>query len=123
MDLSHIFDNGSKFDEFKRYRMQGQIDGRNVGVVLATKNKGYDTFALNCADLERLTAAKNNGKVDEAYVVFAKVIDFNTRVYCGQWTLEETQQKMGLLQPRGGRFGEFLVIPPGVAPEEDDPWM
>jgi hypothetical protein len=123
MDLSHIFDNGSNFDEFRRYRLLGQVDGKNVGVVLATKNKNYNSFALNCTDLERLTAAKRDGKIDEAYVVFAKVVDFNTRVFCGQWTLEETKQKMGLLQPKVGQFGEFLVIPLGVAPDEDDPWM
>ena len=123
MDLSHIFDNGSKFDEFRRFRMFGQVDGKRVGVALATKNKGFDTFALNCADVERLRAAKSDGKTDEAYIVFARIIDFNTRKYCGQWTVEEIDAKSQWLQPRMGKFGEFYVIPPGLAPaDESEPW-
>ena|SRR5215472_4331155 len=120
--LRDIFDAGSGFQEWRLYCVHGVRDGRNVGIVLATKNKGYNGFALNCADWEHLQSGISNGRVDAAFVVFAKV-DFNSRKYIGQWTLEEARQKLSYLEPKAGRFGKFYVIPAGLAPSEEDPWM
>jgi hypothetical protein len=63
----------------RRFRPSGwckywaEINGRKIGVVLATKSPQYDDCALNKAGFDRLLAAKREGRIDVAVVVAARV--------------------------------------------------
>jgi hypothetical protein len=118
--LANIFTD-SRFTEIRRNCWVGEVDGATVGVVLATRNPDYNTFALNKPDLQRLLDGKRNGRVDEAYIVTAHISGIQ-RSYCGAMAAEEVWHKIEVfgLRPRTGRFGEFFVLPPGFVPDDED---
>jgi hypothetical protein len=119
-DLSHIFTD-SLWQRLSRYRYYGEIDGVKIAVVLATKNPSFDNWALNKPDYDRAIAGKHDGRVDEAYVVAAKVNGAGVPQYCDQIDAEELRLKLANEVPRVGRFGEFFVIGPNVwSPSCDD---
>jgi hypothetical protein len=120
--LADIF-RDPRFAEIRRNCLYGVIDGVKIGVVIATRNPDYNNNALNRPELERLLAAKRNGKIDEAHVVAADV-NGTERTYCGAMSAEEVQQKIDAfwLRPRAGRFGEFYTLPLGFIPVEDTPF-
>jgi hypothetical protein len=113
-----------RFREFDLYRICGEVDGIKTGIVLATMNPGFSSYALNKGALERLRCAKLGNKVEEAYVVAAQVKG-KERVYRGFLPIEEVCHKIEVfgLEPRLGKFGEFFVLPPGMFPADDNtPW-
>src|SRR5258705_6348023 len=100
-----------RFARFGRYCYHVEIDGRKIGVVLATMNQGYDSYALNKAEFDRLLAARRDGRLDGAFVVIAKTNGSTTPTYCGEIDAEELDSQLRGLTPRSGRFGEFYVLP------------
>jgi hypothetical protein len=104
-----------------RYRHYGEIDGVKIAVVLATKNPSFDNWALNKPDFDRGISGKRDGRVDEAYVVAAKVNGVGVPKYCDQIEAEELLLKLANEEPRIGRYGEFYVIGSHVwSPSCDD---
>jgi hypothetical protein len=113
-----------RFKDFAFYSSFGEVNGVKIGVVFATMNVGFTTFALNKEMLERLANAKREGKADEAFVVAIRV-NGRKRVYCGFMPVEETCAKIDVfgLEPRTGAHGEFYILPPGFFPaSESDPF-
>jgi hypothetical protein len=113
-----------RFRQIGRWLRHGVIDGRRVGAVIATLNPGFVEYALNKAEEERLLAAKcEKAKLDEAYVIFARIDGFYQPTFSGARDAEELHQKilaMGL-RPRPGRFGEFYTLPSILTASDDDP--
>jgi hypothetical protein len=113
----------SRCQQLGRWLRYGVIDGRRVGAVIATLNPGFTDYALNKAEEERLLAAKDKGKIEEAHVVFARIDGFYKPSFSGARDAEELHQKilaMGL-RPRPGRFGEFYTLPSILTASDDDP--
>jgi hypothetical protein len=111
-DLSKMFEDG----QYKRYGLRkylSEIDGKKIGVVLATKNAGYDTCALNKKEFDDALRGKREGRIDEAYVVAANV-SVGGVLYWDQIDAEQLEAKLANEVPRIGRFGEFFVLPPGI---------
>ena len=118
--LAGIFSDPS-FNEFRRNCFNGKANGKTIGAVLATQNSTYLNFALNDGDFTRLLEAEDAGRVDEAWVVFARV-DLNKRAFKGAISareLREQIQKYGL-EARPGRYGPFIVLPANLAPPDDN---
>ena len=98
--------------------MFGEIDGKKIGVVLATMNNpSFNTYALNVGELNRLRAGKNDGKIDEAAIIAVEV-DGGARTYRGEMMLDEATLKLNAISPRNGRFGEFYSLPVGFFGDE-----
>jgi hypothetical protein len=118
--LADIFTD-SRFRRLGRFLRFGKIDDVKIGVVLATKNPRFDNWTLNKPDNDRLIAGIREGKIDEAWVVAAKVNGTSMPVYCDQIEAEELHRRLANEEPRIGVFGEFYVIPPHVwSPNCDD---
>jgi hypothetical protein len=118
--LAGVF-SGPGFNEFRRYCFNGKANEKTIGVVLATQNSTYLNFALNEGDFTRLLEAEDGGRVDEAWVVFARV-DVNKRAFKSAIPareLRELIQRCGL-EARPGRYGPFIVLPAGLAPPDDN---
>jgi hypothetical protein len=107
--LVHIFTD-SLWQRLSRYRHYGEIDGVKIGVVLATKNPRFDNWALNQTDFYRVIAGLRDGRIDEAYVVAAKVNSVGVPRYCDQIEAEELHRKLANEEPRIGAYGAFYVI-------------
>jgi hypothetical protein len=106
----------SRFEQFGKNKFFRELDGHRIGVVLATRTNNFDGHALNKHDLDRLIAAKREGKIDAAIVVAAKINGGRTApVYRGETDAEELAAKLtnDLLIP--GKYGEFYALPPGLA--------
>ena len=118
--LAGIFSD-PRFTEFRRNCFRGEVNGQKIGVVLATQNPTYTNFALNDGDFTRLLEAGDAGRVDEPWVVFARVNGANRtfRSATRARELREEIQRYGL-EARPGRFGPFIVLPAGLAPPDDD---
>jgi hypothetical protein len=121
MDLSKIFEDG----RFKRcgHKYLGEDDGKKIGVVLATKSAGYDSPALNKQEFDGGRRAKRDGRIDEFYVVAAKVNGVATPKYLDHIEAEQLAAKLANETPRVGRFGEFYVLHAGIgfpATTDDD---
>jgi hypothetical protein len=117
-----------RFRELNRYRLFANIDGIKIGVVLATKSPRYDNFALNKTDMERLLAGKRNGKIDQAFVVMARVSDIGALLTYVDWIeAERLHDMLKGMRPRNGVFGEFWTLPPsittaGIVDPNDEPF-
>jgi hypothetical protein len=100
-----------RFRKFDKWCWYGEVEGKKVGVVLATINPGYDNFALNKNDTDRLLAAKRDGQLDEAFLVGASVDASNTPTYCDSKDAETFyEEELKKLRPRPGRYGEFWML-------------
>ena len=86
------------------------IDGRRIGILLATKNGNYDTYALNKAELESLLAAKAAGRVDEAYVVAIEQVGALSWEYFDEIEAEQLKKSLKEVPPRTGRYGDFYTL-------------
>ena len=118
--LTDIFSDPA-FTEIRHYCFYGEVAGRKIGAILATQNPTYVNFALNEADLTRLIEAKDAGRVNEAWVVFAHV-DGQKRTFKGARPAREQREQiksMGL-ESRPGRYGPFFVLPAVLAPVSVD---
>jgi hypothetical protein len=101
-----------RFRKFERWCWGAKIEGMSVGVVIATLNPGYDTFALNKPDTERLLAAKRDGQIDEAFVVAASIYALNNHIYCDfKYAEPFYEEVLKNLRPRLGQYGEFWTLP------------
>ena len=67
-----IFSGDPRWHKIGRWRYLGEINGEKIGVVLATKNRGYDSYALNKDENDSLLKAKQDGRVDQAFIVAAR---------------------------------------------------
>jgi hypothetical protein len=106
-----------------RYKYVGQIDGQKIGVVLATRSPSFPTHALNKGDLDRLRAAKANGKIAAAFVVAAKLNgSYGVPTFCCAHDAEEVAAALANQTPMVGRFGEFYVMPSSMITDESEPF-
>jgi hypothetical protein len=109
MQLADIFADTS-FTKYGPRKYLAEIDGRRIGVLLATKNSGFDTFALNKAEFDHLLAAKLAGRIDEAFVVAAKINGSTPPSYCGEIDAELLEGSLKRFTPRIGSLGDFYVL-------------
>jgi hypothetical protein len=111
--------------KYGRRKYLQTIDGRKIGMVLATKNDGYDTYALNQGEFEDLLEAKRKGRIDEAKVVAAHVVGPVTQhpgenlAHCGEIDAELLATKLKNEKPRNGQFGPFYALEAYVFLGED----
>ena len=112
-DLSGMFAD-DRFTRHGRFRYSATIDGTKIGVVLATKNQGFDNFAINKADLDRLIAATGDGRLDAAFVVAAKV-NGSSMDFVDQIAAAVLADQLRSETPRVGRYGEFYLLPSRLA--------
>jgi hypothetical protein len=108
----------SRFRKAGQFRWLGEVDGEQVGVALATMNVGFNSFALNKADLERTRDFKANGKLNHAFAVAARV-DGSRLTYCGCMPVEDACAKLAMREIRQGRFGGFYVLDAGFFPADE----
>ena len=116
--LSAIF-TSPEFQQVNPTRFKGKLDGVKVGVVIATLNSSYNNYAINETDLVGAIKAKHDGKINEAYVVYARRVD-GTRVYVDAVPAEDLHEKLKNVAPIVGRFGKFWALP-GTTTGDD--WM
>jgi hypothetical protein len=120
--LSNIFAD-QRFVPKGRYLYLIENDGAKIGIVVATLNPGFFEHALNKAAIERVLASLRNGKIDEGYVVFARVDNSRQHTFMGCREIEELyQQMMSMgLRPRSGIYGEFYTLPTTLTATDDEP--
>jgi hypothetical protein len=99
-------------DRWRRIRERiyyGEIDGKKIGVAVATQSPNRDNYALNRAEHERVLNGKLTGKVDLAFVVAAKLNGFGNppEFRCGNFI--EAVSLTGY-RPIAGRYGEFWAL-------------
>ena len=124
MRLDQMFSDG-RFTRYGLHRYFAETGGRKVGIVLATMNSGYDSYALNKSEFDRLVSAKRDGRLDDAFVVAAKTAGSKVPSFCDQIDAEELVGKLAGELPRSGRYGDFFILPPGLgfpARPEDEPF-
>ena len=109
-DLSTIF---SDSDSALTSKDHSEIDGKKIGAVLATKNPGFDFPALNKAELDGLVCGKSEGRLDEVYVVAAKV-NGEVLKYFDCIDAEALAIKLANETPRNGRLGLFYILNPAI---------
>jgi hypothetical protein len=123
-DLREIFSSGH-FKQHGARKFFGEIDGRKIGVVLATKGADYDSAALNRAEFNAALRGKREGRIDEAYVVAATFTN-GRHVYWDHIEAEQLETKLANEAPRAGRFGEFYVLHSGIGfpatPDDSQPF-
>lgn len=117
--LSNMFSD-PRFHLIGRNRYGGKIDGSRIGSVLATRSPPYDQFALNRGDNENLLAAKRGGKIDQAFIVAAKLNGVGPPEYCAAVEAEEFQPVLAGKPTRPGRFGDFWTL--YLSEFSDDEW-
>ncbi|WP_377828840.1 hypothetical protein ACFKHW_38075 [Bradyrhizobium lupini] len=119
-DLSAMFSD-NRFQRHGRYRYSATIDGEKIGVVLATKSQGYNNFALNKADLDRVVTATGDGRLDAGFVV-AATVNGDSMNFIDQISADVLADPLRGEQPRTGKFGEFYLIPERIAFPADEPF-
>src|SRR5262249_13865449 len=114
--IRNIFADGV-FKEFHRYRLYGEVNGARIGVVLATRTPRFSTFALNKFDFDRLIAAKQDGRLDSAFVVMAAIDASGARTYCEHHAAEHFNATVVANRPlHHGQFGDFYALPSDEEP-------
>jgi hypothetical protein len=118
--LSAVFTD-PRFRSVGAYRLVGEVDGVRVGVVLATMNANFPTFALNKGDLDRLVEAKRRGKLDVGFVVGARAEKSGERTYQyqGSMAADEVVERLRDVTLREGRLGPFYPLPSSFFPLDD----
>jgi hypothetical protein len=125
--LAAMFDD-KRFKEIDSWLWFAEIDGKRVGVAVATRSSRFDTHALNQQSLDRLIEAKRSGKVDNTFIVAARIDALNNISFIAANDAEYLQtvllQKM---RTRTGRHGQFWtltehMIATGVADPNDTPF-
>lgn len=105
--------------------VSGEVNGRKIGVMLATKNPRFDTYALNESDVDALRRANEDGRVDHAFVVLA-VTDgtgsFDDGDYRGAIELTELIDGIREHELRVGIHGPFWVLPHHIKDQFDEPF-
>jgi hypothetical protein len=120
--LSNIFTD-KRFLQIDRWNYFIEVDGAKIGVAVATLNPGFFEYALNKAALDRVLAALRKGKIDEGYVVLARVSESHQSMFTGYRETEELHRQiteMGL-QPRHGSYGDFYTLPSSLTMSDDEP--
>lgn len=101
------------------YRLSGEVDGLRVGIVLATMNPSFNTFALNQADRDRLSETKARGKLDVGFVVGARIDSGGRKTYQGSLEVDVVVEQLKGVPTREGRLGPFYVLPASFFPLDD----
>jgi hypothetical protein len=112
MTFHDIFTNPAKYKQHGQRKYSTMVDDRLIGIVLATKNYSYDTFALNKNEYDDLLAAMRDGRIAGAVVVGA-TINANGNydpTYVGEIDAEKLALQLTGIEPRHGRFGPFYVL-------------
>jgi hypothetical protein len=118
--FSDIFTNPAKYKEHTLRKHSTVVDDRKIGFVLATKTYSYDTFALNKAEFDGLMTGLREGRVAEAYVVFARISDWNSSpTYVAEIDAEKLENQLTSIEPRRGKLGPFYALDDTIA---DPPW-
>jgi hypothetical protein len=118
--LSDIYTNRQKYKQIGMRKYTTVIDGRRIGIIVATKNNGYQGFAVNKTELDSLLAGKAAGRIDEAHVVAMEYI--GVWKYVGEIEAEQLKAKLSGIEPRNGRYGEFYSLPDFDFLGEDAPF-
>lgn len=104
------------------YGWVGEIEGKKIGVVAATKSQRFadsTDHILNKNDLDRLIAGLDAGRLDEAYVVSAETDQSGKLMVIA--AIEARELVATLAKPRiGGQLGDFYLVNPYFTTEEED---
>jgi hypothetical protein len=110
MSFHDIFES-TRFTQHGPRKYSVMTDDGLVGIVLATKNYNFDSFALNKFEFDSLLAAKRDGRLVRVVVVAARNNGGNNPpTYCGEIDAEKLADQLNGIVPRNGRFGEFYVL-------------
>ena len=71
--LKNMFSELQQWRQCARCLYYREIDGKKYGVVLATIAPSHNRPAMNKPEIERVLACKRKGKIDEGYVVAARL--------------------------------------------------
>jgi len=116
--LSAVFTD-PRFRWVGTYRLAGEVDGVRVGVVLASMNSSFVTYALNKGDFDRLAEAKRRGKLDVGFVVGARVEKSGKQTYQGSLDVDEVGERLKYEPTREGRLGPFFPLASSFFPLDD----
>jgi hypothetical protein len=107
-----ICTNPARYDQQDSRKFTVTVDGHLIGIVLATKNYAFDTFALNKGEFDDLLDAKRDGRVAGIYVVGRTTYNggkYDPK-YVGEIDGEKLEKQLIGVDPRPGRFGPFYVL-------------
>jgi hypothetical protein len=112
----------AKFSQYLRY---ATIAGKKWGVVISSKDPPqYQNLILNKIDVGHLIKTKKSGKIDAAYVVFAKR-EGGVFVYLGHREVEELYPQLEDMRVIfSGKTGmEYWILPSNITGDDDgDPF-
>ena len=106
--LPTIFTNPQPWKHVDRYVYLNST--ARIAVVLATKAPNRDNHALNKAELLRVIAGKRDGKIDEAYVVAARINVDGSKTYVCAGIAGEVFARIEHRPTISGMYGEFWVL-------------
>ena len=114
-----------RFKQIDRYRFKALVDNIRVGIVVASMNPKFFSYALNQGDTEAVKEAKRNGKVDVGFVVLTKISNYRAFVYDDAFNIDDVDEKVAGLDLIPGRFGVFWALPASMAANynADSQWM
>jgi hypothetical protein len=105
------------------YGWVGKIDGERIGVVVATKSQRFANstdYLLNKDDFDRLVAALNAGRLDEAWVVCAKIDQSGKLTFISAIETKFFFDTLANMPRRSGRLGDFYLVNEEFTTEEED---
>jgi hypothetical protein len=108
MSVVTMFTDSTNWNRVDLYIYHNSVE--KIGVVLATKSPNWDSFALNKKELERVIAGKRKGKIDEAYVVAARVNGSGPLTYQDAELAEVIATRLEERLPIAGRRGPFWAL-------------
>jgi hypothetical protein len=108
-----------------RYQYKALIDNVRVGIVVASMNPRFFSYALNQGDTEAVREAKRNGKIDVGFVVLAKINNYGNLVYVDHFNIDDVDAKVAGRDVIPGRYGAFWSLPQSMTANynADDQWM
>jgi hypothetical protein len=108
-----------------RYQYKALVDNVRVGIVVASLNPKFFSYALNQRDTEEVREAKQNGMRDVGFVVLAKINNYGNLVYVDHFNIDDVDAKVAGCDVILGRYGAFWSLPASIATNynADEKWM
>jgi hypothetical protein len=104
-------------------------NGQKVGAVVVVRKEGRgQDFALNAAGLDSVTKAEADGRLKEAYVVFANQNGNDLPEVVASERATEVSERLHGVRPLDGQYGAYWWLTRNFMPtatsgeSSDEPW-
>jgi hypothetical protein len=117
--------NDPRFKQIDRFRYKALVENVRTGIVIASMNPRFFTYALNQGNTSDLQEAIRSGKLDVGFVVLTQVGNYGKFIFDDAFNVEDTDKKLAGLDLIPGRYGPFWALPASMAANYNaaDRWM